>query len=73
MGTIMIGDERERRMLIARFEDRLHELDRKISTLKTTDRRFSSDIRNLKDLYNLNLRIARNSGIIPENDSRVFK
>lgn len=73
MRTIMIGDERERRMLIARFEDRLHELDRKISTLKTTDRRFSSDIRNLKDLYNLNLRIARNSGIIPENDSRVFK
>jgi len=73
MGTIMIGDERERRMLIARFEDRLHELDAKISTLKTTDRRFSSDIRNLKDLYNLNLRIARNSGIIPENDSRVFK
>jgi len=63
----------ELRILIARFEDRLHELDRKISTLRTGDKRFSSDIRNLKDLYNLNLRIARNSGIIPENDSRVFK
>tara|TARA_R110002073_G_scaffold79657_2_gene192120 strand:+ start:255 stop:476 length:222 start_codon:yes stop_codon:yes gene_type:complete len=68
-----IGNEGELRILVARFEDRLHELDRKISSLKTGDKRFSSDVRNLKDLYNLNLRIARTSGIIPENDSRVFK
>jgi hypothetical protein len=72
METTMTG-EGELRILVARFEDRLHELDRKISSLRTGDKRFSSDIRNLKDLYNLNLRIARNSGIIPENDSRVFK
>jgi len=72
METTATG-EAERRRLAARFEDRLHELDRKISTLKTGDKRFSSDIRNLKDLYNLNLRLARTSGLIPENDSRVFK
>lgn len=68
-----IGDEGEFRILIARFEERLQELETKISTLRTTDKRFSSDVKNLKDLYNLNLRIARTSGIIPENDSRVFK
>ena len=48
------------------------ELERKINTLKSTDRRYSLDMQNLKNTYNINLKLARVGGLLDDDDPRVY-
>tara|TARA_R100000458_G_C8253365_1_gene229867 strand:- start:623 stop:835 length:213 start_codon:yes stop_codon:yes gene_type:complete len=69
----MIGDDKvPRNILKLRFEERLMELERKINTLKSTDRRYSLDMQNLKNTYNVNLKLARVGGLLDDDDPRVY-
>jgi hypothetical protein len=70
----MIGEDPiAKKILINRFEERLLELEDKIMWLKSTDRRFSTDMKLLKNMYNLNLKLAREGGLLADNDPRVYK
>ena len=69
----MIGDDKvPHNILKLRFEERLMELERKISTIKSTDRRYSLDMQNLKNTYNINLKLARVGGLLDDYDPRVY-
>ena len=74
----MTGDEGKyepipKDILKIRFEERLLELDSRIQALKGTDKRYSLDMKNLKDTYNINLKLARQGGLLDEDDHRLFK
>jgi len=70
----MIGEDPiPRRILKDRFEERLLELEDRIMWLKSTDRRFSTDMKLLKNTYNLNLKLAREGGLLADDDPRVYK
>ena len=69
----MIGDDKvPHNILKLRFEERLMELERKINTLKSTDRRYSLDMQNLKNTYNINLKLARVVVLLEDDDPRVY-
>ena len=55
------------------FEERLLELDARIQALKGTDKRYSLDMKNLKDTYNINLKLARQGGLLDDDDHRLYK
>jgi hypothetical protein len=68
----MQEDTLTRKQVKIMLEDRLMDLARRISALNGNDRRYSSEKNHLKSLYNLNLRLAKEGGLLDADDERMY-